>query len=113
MKNKILILLILAVLGACSAIGVTSPETFRDRYAYAVTTNASVRSAAVTLLEQKLITPAQGELVLKGTNDARFVLDEALKVSETDMPTAEKKLAAAMQVINNLKQYLKGKGAVL
>lgn len=99
--------LVLAIMAGCSSLGLVQPKTFEERYAYAIATNASVRVAAAQAVTSKAITPETGRTILKGTDNARALLDESLNLVGTD---AELNLHQALLTIENLMKLLKSNG---
>jgi hypothetical protein len=67
----------------------------------------------VSALDVGLITPDIAEYVLKGTDTARLLLDEALKLNQADLTTAQNKLNQALSTIESLKSYLEQNGVTI
>lgn len=101
------IALVMALTSACQSIGSVPPKSYEDRYAYAVATNASVREAAAQAVRSGVINRDTGEKVLRGTDTARALLDESLKIAGTD---ADIKLYKAIEAINSVVQLLQLNG---
>jgi hypothetical protein len=82
------------------------PQSFPERLAAGYSLNAAVRQSAVTLLQSKTITADDGESVLQTTDAARAGLDVARSLAQTDLTSAEAKLAATHTVLVALQSYL-------
>lgn len=65
----------MAVLSGCAAVGVATPQSPSQTLAYAYGTVASVRNAAANALQSGVITAVQAQQVLTYTDDARSALD--------------------------------------
>jgi hypothetical protein len=108
--KKLFFVLVMALVAGCNSLGVIKPKSFDDGYAYAITTNAAIRTAAQTALQSKAISVDAAEYVLLGTDGVRVALDQALAIKGTDTATAEAKLQAALESIGVLMEFLRGKG---
>lgn len=100
-------------LTACQALQLTEPETFSQKWSYALTANASIRTAAATAVDSEILSMEKGEYALRSTDAIRSLLDESLELSKTDISTAEGKLSAAQDLIEAIKSYLTENGAEL
>ena len=94
------------IIGACSYIGQPTPETFNERAAAAYTSVTAVRQTALTLLQTRVITPADAQNVQEGADNVRAGIDVARNIAATDPGQAENRLTAAIAALNALNAYL-------
>src|SRR6185503_1446652 len=96
----------LAILAGCASLGLISPKSFSERLAYGYATNTGLRNTAANSLNAGTLTSADGEYVLKVTDNTRTFLDSARLASESGDPkTAEGRLLLAINVLDQLEAY--------
>ena len=101
------IVLLAALLAACTQLGLQAPQTFSQKLAYGYSTLASVRTTAAHALDAKQITVADAKQVLDLSDQARALLDAAGMAQGTgDLSTAASKLALATTILTQLQTYL-------
>lgn len=97
---------LLAIVG-CSALGLTEPKTFEDRYAYAQAASTELRRSSTRSLDAGLISSSDAQQVLEFNDTIRRLLDAAqLAKVQLDVSTAEKRLQLALDVLARLQLYL-------
>jgi hypothetical protein len=101
----------LALLTACAALGVESPQTFNEKLAVAVATNAEVRNTATTLLLTGKITAADAANIQAQADVAREGLNVARSLSATDFTSAGSRLEVTSAALRAIQTYLLSKGA--
>ena len=101
---------VLLFMASCGTLNLPSAKTFDQKYAYALTTNASIRTAAATAVNAEVLAPEKAEYVLKSTDIIRATIDEARDISKTDLSTAEGKLQAGLDLIKAVTTYLNENG---
>lgn len=111
--KKWFFVLVFGLFAGCSSLGIVKPESFDDAYAYGLTTNAAIRTAAQSALETGAIDVDAAEYVLLGTDAVRVALDQAYAVKAANPSSAEEQLASALSSIDVLMQFLKEKGVSL
>ena len=111
--KKAFVFVVLLLFAGCSSLGILKPRSFDDGYAYAMTTNAAIRTAAQSALETGAIDVDAAEYVLLGTDGVRVALDQALAVKASAPDSASEMLDAALSSIGVLMEFLKGKGVSL
>lgn len=111
--KKLFFLLAFTVLTACSALQIPTAKTFSEKYAYGVVTVASIISATDAALQSDLIDVSKAKYVRTAAVGAKATMDEALRISKTDLSTASNKLDAAITVLDSLKKYLNDNGVKL
>lgn len=96
----------------CAAIGLQSPQTFNERYAYAISQTTGLRQTAADALTAKQISVDDAEYVLKVTDESRALLNAArAALTAGDTSTAEGRLSLATNILAQLQAYLRTKGA--
>lgn len=99
--------LILALFAGCQSLGLAEPKSLSQRIAYAYGTNAGIRTAAANSLTAGAISVADGEYVLKVTDETRTLLDAShTALLGGDPSTAEGRLLLALGVLDTLQTYL-------
>lgn len=107
MKN-LKLLPILLLLTACGALGIQQPQSFNDRAGYAIATHTAVIDATVSALNFGDITSAEAESVAEISDQARKLIDTALRIKVAgDTEGADKTLGAAVAILTELQTYLR------
>ncbi len=96
----------LALLTACAALGVASPETFNQKLAVSVATVTEVRNSAATLLMAGKISAADAQNVQAQADVAREGLNIARGLSGTDLSAASNRLEVTTVALRALQTYL-------
>jgi len=104
-------LLVLAVLSACTSLGLAPAKSFDEKLAYAYGVHTALESSAATAVRAHELTQAEGANVLKIADNAREVLDSAKAIEATDAAGAATKLALATSILNQLQAYLAKRGS--
>lgn len=107
MKSFGVSIALLWVVIACTNMGLQSPTTFDDKLAYAYGVHTAVLDTAAIEVDNKTLTPSDGNTVLKLADQSRTLLDSARVLSATDPKTANGKLILASQILTQLQTYLK------
>jgi hypothetical protein len=103
---------VVAVSG-CQAIGLQQPQSFGERYAYALGQTTALRQAATDGLKAGALKAEDAEYVLTVTDRSRALLDAARGAFVAgDVQTAEGRLSLTVQVLTQLQAYLRSKGGV-
>jgi len=111
--KKAFVFVVLLLFAGCSSLGIVKPKSFSESYAYALTTNASVRSAATSALQQGAITEEDAGKVLLATDAVRLALDQAIEAVERDPSSAEEYLQVALESLDNVMQFLLDRGIIV
>lgn len=99
--------LALPVMHGCTALGLQQPESFDQRYAYALSQTSALRLAATEALQLHQITSADAEYVLKVTDQSRALLDRAREAYQFgDQLKGKSQLEVATSVMLELQRYL-------
>ncbi len=100
----------MALLTACTALGVATPQTFNQRAAAAQITVTAVRSTALSLLTADKITAADGKNVQASADAGNAAIDLAMLTSTVDPAGASSKLSSAIAILGGVQAYLATKG---
>lgn len=103
-------LFLASLLLACAQLGLPTANTFNERTAVAIGTVTQVRVTATALLKAGKLSSADGENVLKQTDNAAEAVTVARAIFATDPGSANSKLTAAAAILSILQQYLATKG---
>lgn len=107
MKALQTLFILLLFLTGCASLGLTAPQTFDEKLAYAVGTHIAVQKAATQSLNAHAITSKEAEQVLKLADESRTVLNAAYAASQVgDMSGANAKLLMATSILTSLQSYL-------
>jgi hypothetical protein len=111
----------LAILAACTTLGVDAPQTFNQRAAAPQTFNqraaaaqitvTAVRSQALTLLMADKISAADAKNVQASADAGNAAIDLALLTAAADPTGAGSKLTSAITILTGVQAYLASKGA--
>jgi hypothetical protein len=94
-------------LQGCGSLGLQQPETFSDRYAYALGQTTAIRDAARVSLDAKQISIKDAEYALQVTDRSRQLLDTAKQVADAgEVAKAQGQLALVTNVLTQLQTYL-------
>lgn len=100
-------MLCITAMQACSSLGIQQPQTFDERYAYALGQTTALRQAATQGLANKSIGVADAEYVLKLTDQSRQYLDTARQVvTAGDAAKGKTQLELATSILTQLQAYL-------
>lgn len=113
MMKRLFFLIAFTVLTACSVLQIPPAKTFSEKYAYGVVTVASIISTTDAALQSDVIDVSKARFVRAGSVGAKAAMDEALRISKTDLSAATGKLDAAITVLDSLKKYLNDNGVKL
>lgn len=106
--KKLSILAALWLLTACSSLGLAPAQSFDQKLAYAVGVQTSVRQSAADGVASNQLSVADGQAILKMTDDSRSLIDAAkLAADANNLGAANSKLALATVVLTQMQQYLK------
>ena len=106
-----LALYILLSVVACGMLGLTPPQTFNQKLAYAYGSLTSARTATKDLLNSNRITAQEAKVMQRRADNVREFLDAARTAyAAKDSSTAETELKAATGLITALQEILKSKG---
>lgn len=96
-----------AVLQGCTQLGLQQPQTFNQRYAYALGQVTAIRQVATSALNAKQISIADAEYTLKVTDQSRQLLDAANSLADAgDIASAEGRVALVTGILTQLQNYL-------
>jgi hypothetical protein len=95
-----------ALVAACSVLGVPQPETFNQRAAFALTQVTAVRESAAQLVTSGAISADDAQNIQDQANTARAGIDLAITYHATNPQQAENRLLAAQLVVDALKAYV-------
>lgn len=110
MKRLHLSALALILLTACSVLGMTTPQTFNEKEAAAISTVTGARSTAIALLTADKITAADARNIQSQCDNAREALVVVSALHATDPAAAENRLEAIVVGLNALNTYLATRG---
>lgn len=100
-------ILCMHALQGCGALGLQQPQTFNERYAYALGQTTAIREAATVSLNARQISIKDAEYALKLTDQSRQFLDAAKQVADAgDVANAQGQLALVTNVLTQLQTYL-------
>jgi hypothetical protein len=100
-----LLAVVALLLGACA--GLTQPQTFEQRLAYAYGSHTAVQEAAASSLDAGALHSSDAESLLDVADRARTLLDAARTAYRAgDVSTAEGRLELATALLTELQQYL-------
>ena len=98
---------VLLLVVGCATIGLTVAKNFDERLAYALTSHTAVQKATAKNLNDRLISSADADAILKMADDSRPFLDGARSASQLgDMDTANARLILATTSLTALQTYL-------
>ena len=100
---------VLALLAGCASLGLPTPQTFSEKLTAAYGAVEVVNNTAVTLLDAKKITSADGEHILTTSQQARIGLDIARTMAKTDPAAADSKVTAIKTALTAVQTYLDGR----
>lgn len=101
---------IVLLLAGCAALGITQPQTFEQKLAYAYGTHSAVQQGATQALADKTLSSTDAMQVLKLADESRALLDAARAAAKIGDPTtANGKLVLATQILVQLQTYLRSK----
>lgn len=99
--------LLCALLTGCASLGLTPAKTLSERLAYSYGAQIAVQEAATRGLNAGTLSSADGEYVLKVSDETRVLLDAARIASGNgDVTTAEGRLALAISILDELEAWL-------
>jgi hypothetical protein len=109
MKTLILAAVVLS-LGACSALGLTTPKTLDEKlaYGYAGVTTALNTIASATIAGQLTSTQAVNANTM--TLNVQSILDSARALETTNASSAQTDLTLALAALTAVQQYLTAQG---
>lgn len=96
----------LAVLSACSALGVPTPQTTEERIVVTMSTVTGVREASLALLTAKKITAADAQNIQQQADNVRAGTVIAQAMLATDPTAADAKLQQTRAMLIALQAYL-------
>lgn len=96
----------LVVVTGCAALGLVTPESFREKLATGFATVEAVNTSTLALLKAKKISPDDAENINKQSDNANEALKIARVVSDTDQAAANAKLTATITALSALQAYL-------
>jgi hypothetical protein len=109
-RGAVLSMFILLI-SACTSLGLTPPQTFNQKLAYAYGSVTSVRLVAKNLLVKSSITTDDAQNVQAQADVAKQSLDAARVASGSgDVTTAQDKLVAAQSILAVLESFLRSRG---
>ena len=97
----------LILLAGCAALGIAPADTFNKKAVVAYAAVGAAYDLAADLNEAGKLTPEKKADVLKSLDDVVAAIDAAVAVSATDPTQAEKRLTAALLVLNVIDAYLR------
>lgn len=100
---------LLAVLSACSTLGLTAPtapQSFDQGLAQAYGVHTAVLLAATTAVQQGAITSAEASQLNTQAESARSLLDLAKSLETTNTGSAQADLTLATTALNALQDYI-------
>lgn len=106
--KKLSVLFVLLLITACAQLGLTQPQSFDQKLAYAFGTHTAVLNAAATARKAGQITAEDAKQVLKLADESRSLLDAAKMTG--DPREAANKLALAVVILTQLQAYLNSHG---
>lgn len=99
----------LVLLSACALLGVPTPESFSERLAVGYSSTTTVRQTALTLLQQKKLSPDDVENIQQQADNARAGLDIARTMRGVDLESADARLTATLVGLTALEAYLRAR----
>ena len=103
----LLLLAASAMLAGCASLGLTPPDTFDEKLAYAVTQHTAIVKTTIQSLNAHAISSSEAESVQKMAKESRLVLDGAFAASQLgDISAANGKLLLATSILTTLQSYL-------
>lgn len=104
--------LALTLIAGCASLGLEPAQLLDERIAYAVGVNSGLRNAAANSLANHQIDSNDAEYVLGVTDNTRTFLGAAsLALGKGDTKTAEGRLLLALNMSDELQEYLNKKVA--
>jgi hypothetical protein len=102
------VLLVLALIAGCAALGLATPKTLDERLSYAYEQHTAALQTIASSTNQKLITSADAVSMLAIADQSRLLLDAARSATTAgDVSTAEGRLVLATNVLRELQTYLR------
>lgn len=101
---------VLLLITGCAQLGLTQPQTFEEKLAYAYGTHTAVLQSAAAGVNGKTLSSADGSQVLKLADESRSILDAARIANKAgDINTANGKLLLATSILTQLQAYLQAR----
>lgn len=104
MKN--IFLNVLIVVGFVVGCATLKSQSFQQKYEDSVQLETTVLTLSTSLRQANLISGDDEQHVVTVAMQTKTILDEALKISNTDISTAQNKLVLASTLLNDLQNYL-------
>lgn len=108
--RNLAIALLLTALTACAQLGLAPAESFADKLAYGYGVHTAVLATATNAVNDRTLTSADGNEVLKLADESRGLLDAAKSLaSDGNDQAASSKLVLATAILTQLQTYLRSK----
>lgn len=107
--KKLSVLFVLWFIVGCAQLGLTQPQSFDQKLAFAYGTHTALLNATASALNAHQIKPDDAKQVLHLADESRALLDAAKLTG--DPREAASKLALAAVVLANLQTYLNSHGS--
>lgn len=96
----------LLALTACAALGLSSPQSFDERLAYAVTTTSAVYDSIAVETRDGRISPDDAEDLVAIADRARDLLISARRIHDAGQEAeASRQLALALAIVTEIQRY--------
>lgn len=107
--RRLACLAFLAVLTACSSLGLPPAQSFNDRLGYAIAAHTAVLETTRRSLDLGEITSAEASELAAIADNARALIGSARTVHAAgDVELAEQRLAVVLTLLQELQTYLRG-----
>lgn len=104
--TSITVVCLIAVLSACTSLGVPNLDTFNKKAAAGYTSITTLYDTTRTLTTAKVISANQAQSVWSKIDAAKLALDAAVATYKTSPPQGASELDDALKVIAALQAYL-------
>ena len=112
MGRSLAVLCLPALLAACAPIGVSTPQTFDERWMNGVAKASAVRTTATTLHREGHVSADDAQRVHAQADNAREGLEAARGLKAIDPDAGGVRLAAEVATLDGLQTYLDAKRPV-
>jgi hypothetical protein len=103
--------LLLALLSACSALGLAPAQSFGDRLGYAYGTHTAILQATARARDAGSLSSTDVQHVTAAADQARALLDGARAIQASDPGGASTRLQSAVAILTELQTWLRARGA--
>ncbi len=109
--KQLLLIACMAILTACTSLGMQTPDTFNKRAAAAYATVQTVANSATAAVNAGKLAKADAMNVVTTSRTALAAIDVATSLHATNPQAGEDKLSATLVILTALSSYLATKEA--